>query len=146
MPKTDSSSSGHSIAASAVRSVSTSSRSWKLLPPTSRCGNPRASSAWTYGRVTSTVGPSNVRVSKRRNKRHTSRASIGQRSVGRSRSVTVQPLDLTSQSTKAATACGCPSTSDAFVGAPFHSFTFGTGSATIAGWPCWAGRTGASGT
>ncbi len=46
-PNTDSSSSGHSIAASAVRSVSTSSRSWKLLPPTSRCGRPRASSAWT---------------------------------------------------------------------------------------------------
>ena len=46
----------------------------------------------------------------------------------------------------AATACGCPSAIDAFVGVPFHSFTFGTGSATIAGCPCWAGRTGASGT
>ena len=50
---TDSSSSGHSIAASAARIVSTSSRSWNALPPTSRCGMPRASSAAMYGRVVS---------------------------------------------------------------------------------------------
>ena len=44
---TDSSSSGHSIAASAARIVSTSSRPWNALPPTSRCGMPRASIAST---------------------------------------------------------------------------------------------------
>ena len=51
--KTDSSSSGHSIAASAARMVSTSSRPWNALPPTSRCGMPRASIASVYARVTS---------------------------------------------------------------------------------------------
>ena len=44
---TDSSSSGHSTAASAARIVSTSSRSWNDLPPTSRCAMPRASRACT---------------------------------------------------------------------------------------------------
>ena len=50
---TDSSSSGHSMAVSAARSVSISSRSWKARPPTSRCRMPRASRASTYARVTS---------------------------------------------------------------------------------------------
>ena len=50
---TFSASSGHSTAASAARSVSTSSRSWNDRPPTSRCGTLRASSASTYGRVMS---------------------------------------------------------------------------------------------
>jgi len=44
---TDSSSSGHSMAASAARTVSTSSRPWNALPPTSRCETPRASIAST---------------------------------------------------------------------------------------------------
>ena len=44
---TESSSSGHSMAVSAVRSVSTSSRWWNDLEPTSKCGSARDSSAFT---------------------------------------------------------------------------------------------------
>ena len=91
------------------------------MPPTSRCGRSRASSACTYGRVTSSV-PSFVHVSKRRNSRQTSRAWIGARSAGRSRSVTVQPLSRTSQWMKAATASGWLSASDGFVGRPRQIF------------------------
>ena len=46
---TESSSSGHSIAASALRSAITSSRSWNERPPTSTCGMRRASSARCVG-------------------------------------------------------------------------------------------------
>ena len=71
---TDSASPGHSIAVSAVRSASTSSRSWNALPPTSRCGTPRDSSASTYGCVTSSWKAMN-----RRNSRQISPAAMARR-------------------------------------------------------------------
>ena len=51
--KTLSSSSGHSMARRAVRSVPTSSRRWKDFEPTRRCGMPRASRQRTYSCVRS---------------------------------------------------------------------------------------------
>ena len=87
---TDSSSSGHSIAASAARIASTSSRSWNALPPTSTCGMPRASSASTYGRVTSFAEADEAAEQQADVLRGDRR-----RGLRRSRSVTVQPLSLT---------------------------------------------------
>ena len=73
-----------------ARIVSTSSRSWNDLPPTSRCAMSRASSACTYGRVTSWL-----KLVNRRNNRQTCRGRTATCSgfpVARLRSVTVHPL------------------------------------------------------
>jgi hypothetical protein len=129
-----SASSGHSIAASAARSVSTSSRSWNDRPPTSRCGMLRASSASTYGRVMSSWNFTN-----RRNRMQTCRASTGTcRTSPSRRSVTRHPLWCTSQSTQAPTASG----RDFSIGPCamfFTAYGSGTGKTIIEGWGRGAG-------
>ena len=93
--KTESSSSGHSIAASAFRSATTSSRLWNERPPTSTCGDaPLLERAH--------VGARHVLAEARR-----SGGTGGTRGAPRwarvcpSRSVIVQPLSRISQSTNA---------------------------------------------
>ena len=90
---------------------------------------PRASSASTYGWVTSAPHWVN-----RRNRRHTWRDAIGTSRSGLSRSVTRQPLSLTSQRTNAPTASGSDS-SMAVLARPQRPYGSGTGSATTLGWP-----------
>ncbi len=99
--KTDSSSSGHSMALSAARSASTSSRLWKDLEPTSRCGISRASRLLTYSRVMS--APKFVN---RRNRMQTCRCDSGTNVAGSSGSRTFHPLSRMSHSTNATIAPG----------------------------------------
>ena len=82
---------------------------------------------------------------KRRKSRHTCRAETGSASPGRSRSVTFQPLSFRSHATNAPTARGSDSSTAVFV-SPYRPYGFGTGRATMAGWPASSSRCGASGT
>ena len=69
----------------------------------------------------------------RRKSRHTWRGAIGTRFSGSSRSVTVQPLFVTSQSTNAPTASGSESSMRKFTMRRKSPYGFGTGRATTAG-------------
>ncbi len=96
------------------------------MPPTSTCGIPRASSASTYGRVTSFC-----QLMKRRKRRQT---CFAETFTGASplRSVTFHPLSRSIHSTNAPTAAG----NDCSMAAALtyrHLYGSGTGSVTIAG-------------
>src|SRR5690349_15414269 len=98
---------------------------------------PRASSASTYGRVTSVC-----QLTKRRKSRQTCLA-VTATGADPLRSVTFQPLRVMIQSTIAPTAPG----RDLSIAAPdtyLVAYGDGTGRTTTAGWPGKAGRSGAS--
>ena len=98
---TDSSSSGHSMAASAERMASTSSRSWNVRPPTSTCADAarlQRADVWLRHVLTKADEAPEQQADMTRRPHAPARSPL--------RSVTIHPLSLTSQSTNAAVASG----------------------------------------
>ena len=123
-----------------MRRLSTSSRAWNDLPPTEQVGD----AARLQGLD---EGPGDVLVEAREapeEEAHVARRRGARARSGRSRSVTRQPLSLSSQETKAATASGSEAFIAVFV-SPRPPYGRGTGSATTEGCPAIASRCGRQG-